>query len=131
MRAIPSSIHVLFAVMALSGPTLARAGDPPPRTSASPRLLDLGSVHCIPCKAMAPILDRLRQDYAGQLTVEFIDVWKAKEEAERYRVNSIPTQIFYDALGREVARHEGFIGRDDILATFTKAGVGLGSAKGR
>jgi thioredoxin len=129
MRAVRRSIHVLFAMVALSGPTLSPAADPPRRTSGMPRLVDLGSVHCVPCKVMAPVLDGLRTDYAGRLTVEFIDVWKVKEASKRYRIQGIPTQIFYDAQGREVARHEGFIGRDDILTTFEKAGVKLDRAR--
>ena len=90
-----------------------------------PRLVDLGAGKCIPCKAMAPILDRLRADYAGRLEVTFIDVWKAPDQADAYRVHMIPTQIFYAADGRELARHEGFISREEILAQWKALGVEL------
>jgi len=46
-----------------------------PKPSGSPRLVDLGAGKCIPCKKMAPILEELKQEYAGRLAVEFIDVW--------------------------------------------------------
>jgi thioredoxin 1 len=90
-----------------------------------PRLVDLGAGKCIPCKAMAPILDQLRTDYAGRLEVTFIDVWQKPDEAQAYRIQMIPTQIFYGADGRELARHEGFISREEILALWKAVGVEL------
>jgi len=100
------------------------AGVSAPEAAAQvPRLLDLGSVNCIPCKAMAPILEQLRQDYAGRLQVDFIDVWKDHAASERYRVGIIPTQIFFAADGRELWRHEGFFSREEILARWTQLGV--------
>ncbi len=92
---------------------------------AVPRLVDLGAGKCIPCKAMAPILEQLRSDYAGRLEVRFIDVWKTPDEAQQYGIRMIPTQIFYAADGRELARHEGFISREEILGTWKSLGVEL------
>jgi thioredoxin 1 len=74
---------------------------------------------------MAPILEQLRADFAGRLEVSFIDVWQGPEEAQRYRIQMIPTQIFYAADGRELARHEGFMSREDILAQWKALGVEL------
>lgn len=88
-----------------------------------PLLVDLGAGRCIPCKAMAPILEQLRADYAGKMEVRFIDVWKDPDQGRAYGIHLIPTQIFYAADGRELARHEGFISRDDILAEWSKLGV--------
>lgn len=90
-----------------------------------PRLLDLGANRCVPCQAMAPILEQLRADYAGRMDVVFIDVWQRPEEAQRHRIHMIPTQIFYAADGRELARHEGFIDREGILSAWAKLGVSL------
>jgi thioredoxin 1 len=88
-----------------------------------PRLVDLGSVGCIPCKAMAPILEGLKSEYAGRMEVEFIDVWKSRDAADAYGVRMIPTQVFLGADGRELARHQGFMGRDEILAQWKAVGV--------
>lgn len=93
-----------------------------------PRLVDLGADQCIPCKMMAPILEALKTDYAGKLDVEFIDVWKNPDAGATYGVEVIPTQIFYSATGKELRRHTGFIGREDILATWKELGVDLGLA---
>ena len=94
-----------------------------------PKLLDLGATKCIPCKKMVPILEALKKDYVGKLEVEFIDVWKSADEAKKYGINLIPTQIFFDATGKELFRHEGFYGRDDILAKWKELGVKLDTGK--
>ena len=88
-----------------------------------PRLVDLGADKCIPCKMMAPILEELKTEYAAVFNVEFIDVWKNPDEAKKYKINIIPTQIFYDASGKELFRHEGFFAKDDILAKWKELGI--------
>jgi thioredoxin 1 len=103
-----------------------RAGPIEARTARQvPRLVDLGATKCIPCKAMAPILEQLRVDFAGRLEVVFIDVWKDPDAASPFRIHIIPTQIFYAADGRELARHQGFISREEILAQWKALGVEL------
>lgn len=94
-------------------------------TAAVPRLVDLGSSLCIPCKAMAPILEALKKDFAGRLDVVFIDIRDDPDAIAKYDVGLIPTQIFYDAWGKELFRHEGFYGREDILAKWKELGVDL------
>ena len=93
--------------------------------SARPRLLDLGATKCIPCKMMAPILEELKEEYAGRMDVEFIDVWQNRDAAARYGIESIPTQIFFDVSGKELYRHQGFIAKDDILKKWHELGVDL------
>jgi thioredoxin 1 len=108
-----------------SGAEAGRASVVAPASAPVPRLVDLGAGKCIPCKEMAPILAQLRTDYAGRLEVVFIDVWERPDEARAYRIMMIPTQIFYAADGRELARHEGFIDREAILAKWQALGVEL------
>ena len=90
-----------------------------------PRLLDFGSTTCTQCKLMAPILDEMTETFAGRLEVRFIDVRKDKAAAERHGVQIIPTQIFFDASGKELFRHQGFFSREDILAKWAELGVEL------
>lgn len=94
-----------------------------------PRLLDLGAGKCIPCKMMAPILEDLREEYKGKLEVVFVDVWENPDAAREYGISMIPTQIFFDASGKEVFRHEGFISKEDILAKWGELGVDLENKK--
>ena len=96
-----------------------------PQSAVLPRLVDLGADKCIPCKMMAPILEELNTAYAGQFEVEFIDVWKNPGAGESFAIRSIPTQIFYDAQGQELFRHEGFYPKEDILAKWKELGVAL------
>ena len=97
--------------------------------AALPRLVDLGAGKCIPCKKTAPILEELKKEYAGRMEVEFIDVWKNPDAGKAYGVEMIPTQIFYDASGKELDRHTGFFGREDILAKWKELGVELAAAE--
>jgi thioredoxin 1 len=90
-----------------------------------PKLLDLGAGKCIPCKKMAPILEELKKEFAGKMEVEFVDVWQNPDAGNKYGIRLIPTQIFYDATGKELFRHEGFFGREDILGKWKELGVGL------
>jgi len=92
-----------------------------------PRLMELGSVSCIPCKMMAPILDELKEEYAGRLSVEFIDVREDPEAAKKFGIEAIPTQIFLDSSGKELFRHEGLFSREDILAKWEELGVEIGT----
>ena len=92
---------------------------------AIPRLLDLGADKCIPCKKMAPILDGLKEEYRGQFDVVFIDVWKNPDASKKHGVRLIPTQIFFDADGKELFRHEGFYSREDILGKWKELGITL------
>ena len=104
-------------------------GEPTQATQgkALPRLVDLGAGKCIPCKMMAPILEDLKKTSVGKLDVQFIDVWENPDAGRPYRINVIPTQIFYDAAGKELFRHEGFFGKEDILAKWREFGVDLSS----
>ncbi|MCU0858511.1 MAG: thioredoxin family protein [Pontiellaceae bacterium] len=95
------------------------------QTAPLPKLLDLGAGHCVPCRMMTPILDELKITYAGKLDVVFIDVLENKEAGEQYRIRTIPTQIFFDAEGKELFRHEGFFAKEDILVKWQELGINL------
>ena len=86
-------------------------------------MVDLGAKKCIPCKMMAPILEKLEKEYAGRAAVVFFDVWEDPEPAKRFGIRAIPTQIFFDKDGKEVYRHEGFLGEEEIVHRFTEMGV--------
>lgn len=90
-----------------------------------PKLLDLGATSCIPCRMMASVLDDLSKEYAGKLDVKFIDVWQNQAAAQKYGIQSIPTQIFYDANGNEIYRHVGYFPKEDVIQAFQSHGVNL------
>lgn len=90
-----------------------------------PRLLDLGATTCTPCKKMMPVLDELKTQYEGRLDVQFVDVWRMPGVANQYGVESIPTQLFFAASGKELYRHKGFFAKDEILSKWVELGVDL------
>ena len=86
-------------------------------------MIDLGAKKCIPCKMMAPIMEKMEKTYAGKAAIVFIDVWENPEQARRFGIRGIPTQIFYDADGKEVTRHVGFMPEASIVKTLGQLGV--------
>ena len=70
--------------------------------------IELGSVTCIPCKKMQPIMKSIEKKYGDQIEVIFYDVIKEKDKAKKYNIKLIPTQVFLDANGKEIHRHVGY-----------------------
>ena len=97
-------------------------------TKAIPRLVELGG-KCILCKMMKPILEELKNDYAGRLRVDVFDALENPDIAAEYGVQIFPTQIFFDASGKELFRHEGFMSKEDILNKWKQLGVELTKTK--
>lgn len=86
-------------------------------------MVDLGATKCIPCKMMAPILEKLTKQYEGHAAIIFIDVWEDNSQGRKFGVRSIPTQIFYDKDGKEVYRHQGFLAEEAIINQLARMGV--------
>jgi len=76
--------------------------------------VELGSVNCIPCKKMQPVMASIEKKYSGQVKVTFHDVWKDDAPAKKYGIDLIPTQVFLDAGGKELMRHQGFFPEEEI-----------------
>jgi thioredoxin 1 len=87
--------------------------------------VELGSVKCIPCKAMQPVMRSIEKKYAGRVKVLFYDVWKEEQKhyAEKYGIRLIPTQVFLDKNGKEFFRHEGFYPEAEIDKLLRNKGV--------
>ena len=88
-----------------------------------PKLLDFGRGKCIPCKAMAPILKELSEEYKDRVIIKIIEIDQESGLTKANRVRLIPTQIFFDAKNQEVLRHEGFMSKDDIKKVFQRMGI--------
>ena len=93
----------------------------------SPKVIfiELGSVKCIPCRKMQPVMESVKQKYGKQIQVIFYDVWKADQRkyAETYDIRMIPTQVFLDSEGKEIMRHEGFFPEDQIETFLLEQGL--------
>jgi thioredoxin 1 len=90
--------------------------------------VELGSVKCIPCRQMQPVMAAIEKKYGSQIAVVFHDVWKPDQRhyAEKYHIRLIPTQVFLDSEGKEFFRHEGFFPEGEIDKLLQKRGLKAG-----
>ncbi len=86
-------------------------------------MLELGSVGCIPCEQMKPVMEKLRTTYKDRLEVIFVDVRRDYETGRRFRAHMIPTQVFLDKDGKEFHRHMGFYSFEEITPVLKQAGL--------
>ncbi|MHC1702212.1 MAG: thioredoxin family protein [Humidesulfovibrio sp.] len=107
-------LALAVAATALAAPGVLPVPSPAVPVKGMVTMVDLGAKTCIPCKMMAPILVELEKQYRGKAAVLFIDVREDYDAARKFGIRAIPTQIFYDKTGREVARHEGFMDKKSI-----------------
>jgi thioredoxin 1 len=117
---------ILFGLSALIGPSATKAdvekfNDLP--VNGMVTMIDLGAKKCIPCKMMAPILVKMEKQYEGRANIVFIDVWEHNEQAKRFGIRAIPTQIFFNEDGKEIYRHVGFMDEKAIIKQLKKMGV--------
>lgn len=87
--------------------------------------IELGSIGCVPCKMMVPIMKEIEKEYGDQVEVIFYDVKtsEGKPYAEKYKISLIPTQVFLDMNGNEYFRHEGFFPKDELVKVLKIQGV--------
>ncbi|MFC1501603.1 thioredoxin family protein [Elusimicrobiota bacterium] len=132
---ILSLIFLNFLIFSLPCSAMAKKTDKPTGTAMNTQekerknikvtFIELGSVKCIPCKAMQPIMDEVEKEYGDQVEVIFYDVWTEKGEpyAKKYKIRAIPTQVFLDKNGEEYFRHMGFFPKKEIIKVLKEQGV--------
>ena len=90
--------------------------------AGKPAVIEFGANACVSCREMKPVLAALAQSHGDRITVADVDILKERDYISRYQIRLMPTQVFFDALGRETGRHMGKISGEDILA---RLGVSL------
>lgn len=87
--------------------------------------VELGSVGCIPCDKMQPIMKEIEEEYKGQVKVIFHDVKtpEGKPYIKEFGIRVIPTQVFLDKDGNEYFRHLGFFAKDELIKILEMQGV--------
>lgn len=130
MRLSRWAIQLICWLLLMTGPAFALSNaeliSGEPREAPVPgmaTMVDFGAKSCVPCKMMAPVLRDMAEAYEGKAAVMFIDVWKTPEARKPFDIKVIPTQIFFDKDGREVWRHRGYLGEEQIVEMFAKLGV--------
>jgi thioredoxin 1 len=92
-------------------------------TGGKPVLVDFGANSCVPCRQMRPILKEVSMEYSQKAKVLVIDVYKFQDLARQYKVQLIPTLVFFDAKGQEVFRHLGVLDKEKIVAKLKEIGM--------
>lgn len=132
-QAVGLGVAVLIVVLLMAGIVVGRhqrferAAAPPEQAVVSaeplPKILDLGSATCHACQQMAPTVDELKTELRGKVDLVFVDVMKNPSYIEKYQVVATPTQIFLDASGKQVGRHEGVMTKAEVMAELHKLGL--------
>lgn len=110
----------LAAVTLIPAAAFAAAPEEPKVT-----FIELGSVNCVPCRMMQPVMKQVEQKYPGQVKVVFHDVWTPQGQpyGSQYKIVGIPTQVFLDKDGKEYARHVGFFDLVNLEKVLKQGGV--------
>ena len=87
--------------------------------------IELGSVRCIPCQQMQPVMKSIQAKYGKDVKVDFHDVWTdaGKPFGVKYGIEAIPTQVFLDETGKEYYRHVGFFPEEELVKILQMKGV--------
>jgi thioredoxin 1 len=132
------SIMIVLLTALCATSTVAREKEPAAQTSGKTTpapaandkrplvtFVELGSVKCVPCKMMQPVMESIGKKYGGQVRIVFHDVWtdSGKTLAEPFKIRAIPTQVFLDQKGAEIFRHEGFYPESEIDKLLQKQGL--------
>ncbi len=128
-------IAAVLAIALISGIACSQEGKKAPakkdrqsdKKEAAPLVtfVEIGSVRCIPCKKMQPIMKEIEKEYAGKVKVVFYDVWtnEGKPYGQKYGIRVIPTQVFLDKDGKEYFRHEGYFPKEELVKVLKQKGV--------
>lgn len=126
MKLLRTTLTAFIGILLLSGCSQANDVDSvltQAKKDGKVVMLELGSLGCIPCEQMKPVMDKLRSGYKDKLEVYFVDVRRDNATGRRFNVHMIPTQVFLDKNGNEIHRHVGFYAYDEITPVLKKAGL--------
>lgn len=93
-------------------PVRAQATAPP---NVLPKILEFDRKLCPVCQASERVILAVQRQYPGQFDVEKLYIDEGEALFRRYKVAIVPTQVFLNAAGQEVWRHEGVFKPDDLI----------------
>jgi len=82
--------------------------------SSVPVLVDFTATWCGPCRALAPIIENVADEYQGKIKVGKLDIDEASEITKKYGVRSVPTIIVFRG-GQKTGQHVGLTTQEKIV----------------
>ena len=131
MRKKTTAFYLFLALILANGceanaqEKIAREKQEAGKSAAKITFIELGSVNCIPCRAMQPVMRAIEERYGDQIDIIFYDVWTPDQRhyVQEYGIRLIPTQVFQDSVGTELMRHEGFFPEQEIVQFLEAKGL--------
>ena len=84
--------------------------------SGLPTVAEFGAATCASCREMKIVLDRVAQRTQGRAHVLVIDISKDWDAAQTFRIQLMPTQVFFGPDGREIGRHMGKLSEAEVIS---------------
>lgn len=86
-------------------------------------IVEFGGETCIPCMHMQEVLKNLRARLGARARVSNFWIQPNPEVAQRHQIMVMPTQIIFDAKGREIFRHMGYFAQPDFEKALKEKGL--------
>lgn len=84
-----------------------------------PVLIDFHTVWCSPCRKMAPVIDKIEEEYKNKAIIKRIDIDKSKEVGKAFNIRGVPVFILFKN-GEDKWKHNGVISEEEIKEQIEK-----------
>jgi len=82
--------------------------------SDKPVLVDFGATWCGPCKILAPIVEKLADEYAGKYKICKVDIDEAPSVTAKFGIRGVPTVLVFKN-GQKTGQHVGVTNKETLL----------------